>query len=187
MRLSTKKIAYIGVLSALSVVLNMFTFTIPGSNFAVSFTYIPTFISGFFFGPIAGFLVGGIGDLLGCLIAPKGPWMPLITLASALMGLIPGLVAKLRMSDYIKMAMSFILVYFICSAGVNTFALWQAFAATKKTFWVYLYGRMPVQTLVMLLNLTITWVLMPIQKRAMKLSNNNKKQVEVSGKQGNLI
>ena len=79
MKISTKSIAYTSLLAAVCVLLNTLTFTMPGSGYAISFTYIPTFLAGFYFGPFAGFLVGLIGDVLGCIIWPKGAWIPLIT------------------------------------------------------------------------------------------------------------
>ena len=165
MYFSARKISYIALLSAVSVVLNVLTWTMPGSGFAISFTYIPTFFAGFYFGPGAGFLVGLIGDLLGCVISPKGAWIPLITLASALMGVIPGLVRYIPLHEKILLVISFLLTYFICSAGVNTFALWFTFARTKKTFLVYLLARLPLQITNMTLNMILTFVLMPLMKK----------------------
>ncbi len=165
MKFSTRNIAYIALLAAVSVILNTLTITMPGSGFAVSFTYIPTFIAGFFFGPAAGFLVGFIGDVLGCIIWPKGPWLPLITLASAMMGVIPGLVRYLPFNEKILLAISFVITYIVCSAGINTFALWHAYAATKKTFWVYLVARLPLQITNMAVNMVVCFLLMPLFKR----------------------
>ncbi|MDD4291114.1 MAG: folate family ECF transporter S component [Clostridia bacterium] len=88
---SIKYIAYCGVLTALAIVCNTFTIML-APNKALSFVYIPAFTAGIALGPIAGLIVGGLGDLLGHFIAPKGDFQPLITLSSALIGLIPGLV-----------------------------------------------------------------------------------------------
>ena len=165
MKISTKSIAYISLLSAVCVLLNTFTFTMPGSSYAISLTYIPTFLAGFYFGPFAGILVGTVGDVLGCIIWPKGPWIPLITLASALMGVIPGLVRYLPFHEKVLLVISFLVTFVVCSLGVNTYALWITYAATKKTFWVYLVGRLPLQSVNMLMNLVVTLVAFPFFKR----------------------
>ena len=165
MKFSARNIAYIALLAAVSVILNTLTITMPGSGFAVSFTYIPTFIAGFFFGPAAGFLVGFIGDVLGCIIWPNGPWLPLITLASSLMGVIPGLIRYIPLNEKILLAISFVTTYIVCSAGINTFALWHAYASTKKTFWVYLVARLPIQITNMTVNMVVCFLLMPLFKR----------------------
>ncbi|MCR4726111.1 MAG: folate family ECF transporter S component [Clostridia bacterium] len=165
MKFSARYIAYVALLAAVSVILNTLTITMPGSGFAVSFTYIPTYIAGFFFGPAAGFFVGFVGDVLGCIIWPKGPWLPLITLASSLMGVIPGLIRYLPLNEKILLAISFVTTFVVCSAGFNTFALWHAYASTKKTFWVYLVARLPLQLTVMAVNLVLCFVLMPFFKK----------------------
>lgn len=165
MKISTKSIAYTSLLAAVCVLLNTLTFTMPGSGYAISFTYIPTFLAGFYFGPFAGFLVGLIGDVLGCIIWPKGAWIPLITLASALMGVIPGLVRYLPFNEKALLVISYLLTYAVCSLGINTYALWSVYAATKKTFWVYLLGRLPLQSTNMLVNMIVTLVAFPFFKR----------------------
>lgn len=165
MKFSARKIAYIALLAAVSVILNTFTFTMPGSGFAISLTYVPTFFAGFFFGPAAGFLAGDIGDVLGCIIWPKGPWLPLITLASSLMGVIPGVVRYLPFGEKTLLVISFLTTYLLCSAGLNTFALWHAYAATKKTFFVYLTARLPLQITNMAVNMILTFLLMPAFKK----------------------
>lgn len=165
MKISTQKIAYIALFAAVNVFLNAFTWTQAGLNYAISLTYIPTFLAGLYFGPFAGFLVGFIGDVLGCIIWPKGAWIPLITLASALMGVIPGLVRKIKLDHRILLLISYLSTYVICSMFLNTLGLWLVYAATKKTFWVYMVGRLPIQLPVMLINFTINLLTMPFFER----------------------
>ena len=165
MKFSARYIAYVSLLAAVSVILNTLTLTMPGSGYAVSFTYIPTFFAGFYFGPAAGFFVGFIGDVLGCIIWPKGAWIPLITLASSLMGVIPGLIRSIPLNEKFLLAISFVVTYIVCSAGLNTFALWFVYAATKKTFWVYLFGRLPLQLTNMAVNMVLCLLLLPAFKK----------------------
>ncbi len=42
--------------------------------------------------PLAGGVVGAIGDLIGMVVSPMGPYMPHFTLVAALTGIIPGLI-----------------------------------------------------------------------------------------------
>ncbi|NCC88497.1 MAG: folate family ECF transporter S component, partial [Clostridia bacterium] len=126
--LTTKKIAYIAVLVAINVVLNFFSIDF-GFATKLSFTYVPCFIAGIFMGPFAGFLVGAIGDGLGFLITPKGVWLPLITLASGLIGLIPGILCspKIKLHMLIKIAISLIVEFVVCTAGLNTYAIYLVY------------------------------------------------------------
>ena len=165
MKYTAKNIAYLALITAISVIMNALTLTVPGSGIAISFTYIPNFLAGYFFGPGAGFIVGVLGDILGCIIWPKGAWLPLLTLSAGLMGAIPGLVRYLPVKARWHVLISYVATYIVCSAGLNTFTLWQAYAATKKTFWVYLIGKMPVSLVNMIANLVLNFLMMPVFDR----------------------
>lgn len=158
--MSTKKIASIAMLTALSVLFNIFSFNTGTKYFQISLIYIPSFIAGGFFGPISGFAVGFLGDLVGGFIHPLGPYNPLIGLASGVMGLIPGLVFKyLKVNDYIKLAISFVLCLIICTSGLNTLAFYLYYSK-GKTYWALLTARLAVQTPVTALNaliLMLSW------------------------------
>lgn len=60
----------------------------------IGFGGLPILMAGVWGGPVFGFLVGALADLVGYSINPMGAYAPLITLASALRGLVPGLVLK---------------------------------------------------------------------------------------------
>ena len=157
----TARLTYAAVLTALCVVCNCFTVTFPGSPQALSFNYVPTFLAGIILGPFWGLAVGLLGDVLGAIVHPLGPYLPLIGLASALMGGIPGAVFRwVKGNDYVKLTLSLLLVFVICSAGLNTYALYAAYAASGgKTFWVYLSARLPMQSLVLVINAAILFAL----------------------------
>lgn len=165
MKFSTKSIAYLALITAISVIMNALTLTVPGSGVAISFTYIPNFLAGYFFGPGAGFIVGVLGDILGCIIWPKGAWLPLLTLSAGLMGAIPGLIRYLPLKERWIVLISYSATYLVCSAGINTVTLWYAYAATKKTFWVYFVAKFPVGILNMIANLVLNFMLMPLFNR----------------------
>lgn len=92
----TRLIVNCGLLIALSIVLKIvFEVYIPIGGLPtlrVNLTSIPIMISGILFGPLAGFSVGVISDLLCFAIKPGGPFFPGFTLASGLTGMIPGLI-----------------------------------------------------------------------------------------------
>lgn len=164
----TRKIAYTAVFVALATIANVFTW-LPIPSFAISFAAMPSFFAGFICGPIPGFWVGALGDLLGQLISPKGAWLPTITLAAALMGLIPGLINKIpKLNTYIKIVLSFVVCLVVCTMFINTLTLWYTYSYSKgstKTFWVYLWGRLPKQGLVSLINLGLTMAIFEPCKR----------------------
>lgn len=165
--LSTQKMAYIGLLTAVSIALNALTMPVLTGTTAISFTYIPCFIAGAFFGPFAGALVGLIGDVLGFLIAPKGVYIPFITVSSVLLGLIPGLIFKIKkMNPYIKIALSFLLIFIFCTLTLNTIGLY-IFFASKKTIGAYLALRLPNQSIIFAINVAIVYAIYPLLKTSL--------------------
>jgi len=94
MKLSTKKIAYLSFLTALTIILTrVFSIRIPIAGVEgvrIGFGALPIIFAGVAFGPIAGGIVGALGDLLGYFINPMGAYMPHFTFTSFLTGFIPG-------------------------------------------------------------------------------------------------
>ena len=117
----TFRLCCIAILSALSIVCNMYSITVT-PDISISFIYVVAFLSGVFLGPIDGFAVGAIGDGIGCIIAPKGPYAPSVTLSSALMGVLFWLVFKLfkNLPFYIKIVIDCLSVFF-CNLNKTIF------------------------------------------------------------------
>ncbi|NLJ56176.1 MAG: folate family ECF transporter S component [Firmicutes bacterium] len=61
----------------------------------IGFGPLPVVFAGIFLGPLAGGLVGAVGDLIGFFINPTGPYMPHFMLTAALRGALPGLLILL--------------------------------------------------------------------------------------------
>lgn len=93
---TTKTLTYSAMLVALSVAINSLRI----GN--ISFGGFPIIFSGLTMGPIVGFVVGGVADVIGFIIRPSasGGFNPLFILTSALTGLIPGLVIILLKDKY---------------------------------------------------------------------------------------
>lgn len=152
----TIRLCYIGALSALATVLNIYTIPISGSNF-LSLVAFVCFAAGVLCGPLGGFAVGFIGDLLGAIIMPFGPYNPVIGIATGMLGFIPGFIfTYFKGNMYVKTVISFFLCFLVCTAGLNTFALYLIYGYGKKTFWAYLFARVPFQLIGVAVNLAIS-------------------------------
>ncbi|ADQ15379.1 folate family ECF transporter S component [Halanaerobium hydrogeniformans] len=96
MNFSTKRISQLSFLIALTIIFTrVFSIRIPVAGVEgvrVGFGALPIIFAGIAFGPLAGGIVGGLGDLLGYFINPLGAYMPHFTLTSFLTGFIPGLI-----------------------------------------------------------------------------------------------
>jgi|GEM_PF-973749 len=155
---ATTRIAYTGVLTALATLFNVITFY-PVKYLAFSLTTIPTFIAGAMLGPISGFAVGFLGDLLGWLILPQGAYMPLIGISSGLWGFIGGIVfLALNLKYPFKIIISYLICLLFCTSFLNTFNLWIVYSNGKSTFWAYLWLRIPFQVLMAAINCFLTTI-----------------------------
>ena len=90
MKITTQKIALMGLFVGLITLANIFTIQIIPPYFVLSFVLTISFLAGLYLGPIEGFIVCILGDLTGCIIHPLGPFNFLVNLASGIMGLIFG-------------------------------------------------------------------------------------------------
>ncbi len=95
--LNPRSIAYASLFVALSVVINTFRI---GS---VSFGGVPIIFSGYVLGPVMGFIVGAMADIVGFIVRPSGnAFNPVFVLTSALTGMLPILVTKLLEIDILS-------------------------------------------------------------------------------------
>lgn len=97
-KFNTKKIVYYALLIALNVVLTRIgSIRIGGGGVEIvriGFGGYPVIFAGIVFGPLAGGIVGALGDIIGMIISPMGPYMPHFTISAALTGIIPGYIMR---------------------------------------------------------------------------------------------
>lgn len=119
---STQKIAYISILTALSVAVNILQ--IPFPLVQLSFVATIAFLAGVLLGPIEGFTVAIVGDLIAGIIMPVGVYSPIIAIGTSLFGFIPGVVfAYFKGKVWIKAIISYLLTFVLSSALINTIGL----------------------------------------------------------------
>jgi len=92
-KITTRKIAFVGVLSALYIVLSLLS--VGTNDFKASFESFAVLIAGTLLGPLEGFLVGIIGEFVHqILMYGIDPTTPLWLIPYAMEGLLAGLLAK---------------------------------------------------------------------------------------------
>lgn len=151
-KFSTNRITYIAIFVALSVAINTARI---GS---ISFGGFPIIMSGFFLGPINGFIVGGVADIVGFIIRPSatGGFNPAFVLTSALTGAIPVVVTRFlgeRYPNYSlwkviigifvgQMITSVLMVpmFRVMFFGGNTFLYFAGKAFIKQIISIPIYG-----------------------------------------------
>ena len=143
------KIAYIAVMTALVVIVNMFfEFKLAQTQF--SFTLVVSMLTGVIIGPLFGFAACFLGDLVGFLYHNAGyAYMPWIGIALGLAAMITGFIVngvrkEGRVWLAIKLALSCVLTFLVCTVAVNTTAFWLLYAPNVEYF-TYLVSRLVVQ------------------------------------------
>ena len=63
-------------------------------NMKIGLAFLPVYAAAYLYGPWIAAIVGWLGDLIGALIFPIGPYFPGFTLSCALTGVIFGLLLK---------------------------------------------------------------------------------------------
>ena len=146
----TKKIAYVGVMTALLVVCNMF-FEFKFADTQFSLTIFFSALTGILIGPLFGFVACFIGDLVGFLCNSGGfAYMPWIGLSMGFVAFIAGLIMngisfKSKVANYIKIFIICILTFVLCTVAINTTAFWILYNTKKVPYFTYLVTRLFVQ------------------------------------------
>lgn len=132
---STRKITYMAVFIALSVVINTMRF---GS---VSFGGFPIIYSGLVLGPVNGLIVGAVSDVIGFIIRPSsGGYNVVFTLTSALTGLIPIMIVNLFKVKYPNFKFYQVLLGIFVGQMLTSVIMapyFQALLFGKNTFYYY--------------------------------------------------
>lgn len=85
-----RMIVLLAMLTAMEVVLNRFL-SINTPYLKIGFSFVPVVVAAILYGPLGGACVGGLGDLIGAILFPNGPFFPGFTLTALLTGLVYGL------------------------------------------------------------------------------------------------
>ncbi len=128
---SVTVLTFSAILCAMSVVIGMFCKTyMNGGNglFRVTFENLPIIVSGIFFGPIVGAVIGGASDLISYVLSPQVYPPNLIVTAGAIaVGLVSGLSSRflVKKRGYKKIIVSGILAHMVGSMIIKPIGLFQ--------------------------------------------------------------
>ena len=131
-KINTKLIVTIGLLTAIQIVLSRFL-SINAWNIKIGFAFVPVFMAAWLYGPVPAMLVGGLGDFLGAVLFPIGPYFPGFTLTTALSGVVFG-VAIYRRRTPVRIVAAVLFHQLVLNFLLNT-------------FWIHLLYGTPVPAL----------------------------------------
>lgn len=142
----SRKIAYVGVATALSVAVNALEIKLGVVQF--SFTIFFSMFIGVLLGGVAGFCAGFLGDLIGFFIHPMGEYSPWIGISTGLMAFFAGLCVYVLFSEkgnlYVKLTLACLLIFVVCTCGITTLYL-NLVWVKGMTYFEYLFTRLFVQ------------------------------------------
>ena len=119
---TTRMLVTLALLSAIEVVLARFIVPMPSPTMRFSIEAVPIIVAGFLYGPVAGGLVGVIGDAVGCLFSGYG-YNPIFAVPPLLIGVCAGL---MRFLLYRKISFWRILASFLPAVVLGS-VLWQSY------------------------------------------------------------
>ena len=119
---ATRMLVTMALLSAIEVVLARFIVPMPNPTMRFSIEAVPIIVAGYLYGPVAGAIVGLVGDAVGTLFSGYG-YNPLFAVPPMLIGLCSGLLRHLL---YKKVSYLRILVTFLPAVVLGS-VLWQSY------------------------------------------------------------
>ncbi len=121
-KMSVKAVSTVGILVAMEVILARFS--IHTWNLKIGFSFVPIVVAAIFYGPIAGGLVGAIGDVVSAVLFPVGAYFPGFTLTAFLTGMVFGWFFQKKVTVW-NTVLSVLVVQGVISQLMNTY--WISF------------------------------------------------------------
>ncbi len=166
-----RNLVFLAMLVAINVVFSRFTMINITQSTKFSFEVIAIAFAAYVYGMGGAVVVAGLGDFIGALVKPFGPYNPAYTVTAIITGLIFAifLYKKLNIGRIIA---SVLTTQVLCSLLLNTF--WNAlFYGTKGTLWqsfvAMLSTRLTQFAIMTPLKIVLLILLVPVFKQAEKM------------------
>lgn len=169
---STHKVAYIGVMTALCAVCNMF-FEFKFADTQFSLTIFFSALTGVIIGPVYGFVACFLGDLVGFLYHSAGyTYYPWIGISMGLIATVSGVITNgvslgFKGEVFLKLGIVAVLTFALCTTAINTTAFWIVYNNMQVPYFAYFASRMIAKGQIWnsLLNYALLFGSTPVIKR----------------------
>lgn len=163
--ISVRTMTFCALLAALSVVLARLIGLMPDAASRFSIEAVPIFLSGMFFGPLAGGMVGFVADFVGCMFSPYG-YNPVFCIPPILYGVFAGIFRPYLAKGVtmLRLGIAFLPPMVLGSLLYQSAMLsWFYFKGSRGSFlqgyWFYLSTRAIQFAVVLLLDVVIIHLL----------------------------
>lgn len=119
----TRILVFMSLLISMDVLLTRIVPVVQIESIRISFGFIPHSFESILFGPLFGGIGGALSDIIGMVIAPKGPYFPGFTLDAMLAGLIYGYFLYKKPKTILNIALAVLFVTVFVNIGLNTYWL----------------------------------------------------------------
>jgi ECF transporter S component (folate family) len=140
------KIILTGILIALNIILERFMPSYSVWNNNISFGFITVAFAACYLGIPYAVAVGGLGDLIGALIKPFGPYFVGYTLTNMLVGFILAIFLY-KKATILRITLATLINKITTSLVINTIFISVLYRNGLDAFWVVFVGRLPFVTL----------------------------------------
>lgn len=148
-------VIFLAMLSALAVVLGRFL-SINTFLFKIETSFIAIAIAGYYFGPIGGAVVAGLGDFLGAILFPTGAYFFPFTLSAILTGGWFGFALRGKFT-FAKTWLAVLPTQIVCSLVLNTWFI--SMISSKEILDILLTLRLPQTAIAIPLQILVIWLL----------------------------
>jgi ECF transporter S component (folate family) len=153
-KIPVNAIPVIALLIALNVILTH-PLSLNTETLRIGIGYLPIAIAAATYGPTGSIITAIIGDIIGALLFPSGPFFPGFTLSALLTGLIFGLLLHHKKISWKTMLLPAALVSLIINLGLDTYWLYYMYGVSVT-------GMLPMRVVKALIMIAIMMVLTPL-------------------------
>lgn len=152
------KIILTGILVALNIILERFMPSYSVWNNNISFGFITVAFAACYLGIPYAVTVGGLGDLIGALIKPFGPYFVGYTLTNMLVGFILA-ISLYKKATVLRITIATLINKITCSLVINTIFISVLYRGGLDAFWVVFVSRIPFVALMTAVEIILTTIL----------------------------
>lgn len=162
-------IVLLAMLTAMEVVLNRFL-SINTPYLKIGFSFVPVVAAAILCGPLGGACVGALGDLIGAILFPNGPFFPGFTATALLTGLVYGLFLYKKQTP-LRIVLAVAVNQLLLSLLLNTLWLTILWSGTEKAapYFTILATRIGQCALLIPIQYILIQILAPALKRLKQL------------------
>ena len=163
---STWQLVISAMMVALSIILTRVFSWQPAPYVRIGFGAVPILFAGAVCGPVAGFMVGLVADLVGFLINPMGGTIFIgITLCSALTGVFTGVFCKyvFKQRHFVSVLIGVTVTELLVSVVIKSFFFVHYYGST---FWVYAAPKLIYTPAIIAAETFLVWLIINALKKS---------------------